>query len=107
MSVKLLDILIVNFCKTNNFELTREYQFDNSRKWRSDYYIPKLNLLIEYEGLGVGRNKTRSGGHQTVKGYTGNCEKYNKASLLGYRLLRYTALNYGSIVSDLEFLLSL
>ena len=79
--------------KLHGFTLVHEFQFDPTRKWRADHYIPELNVLIEYEGLGVGRNKNRSGGHQTVKGYTANFEKYNRASMLGFWLLRYTALN--------------
>jgi len=93
--------------KMHRFTLVHEYQFDPCRKWRSDFYIPELNVLIEYEGLGVGLNKNRPGGHQTVKGYTANCEKYNRASLLGFKLLRYTALNYHDVFKDLEYLLSL
>lgn len=61
------------------------------RHWRSDFYVPCANLLIEYEG-GVfthhrGRKRSR---HLTPSGYSNDCQKYNWASLLGYRVLRYT-----------------
>lgn len=92
--------------KLHGFTLVHEYQFDPSRKWRADHYIPELNVLIEYEGMGRGKYGTL-GGHQTINGYSANCEKYNRASLLGFRLLRYTALNYNQVHDDLKYLLNL
>jgi hypothetical protein len=107
MSVVKFNMLIVSFCRANKLELKKEFQFCKGRRWKADYYIPELNVLIEYEGLGVGRNKFRAGGHQTVKGYTANCDKYNRASMLGYKLIRYTALNFGNVNDDLNYFLSL
>jgi hypothetical protein len=46
------------------------------------------------------------GGHQTLTGYTANCEKYNRASLMGFKLLRYTAKNSKDLLNDLKFLLN-
>lgn len=107
MSATKFNMLITNFCKVNGLELSKEYRFAKPRRWKSDYYIPKLNVLIEYEGLGVGHNKSKSGGHQTVKGYTANCEKYNQANLRGFILLRYTALNFYEVHYDLNYLIYL
>lgn len=102
-----LNLLIKQACKSNRLTLIEEFRFHDLRRWRSDWFIPELNVLIEYEGLGVGANKSRSGGHQTVKGYTANCDKYNAASLAGFKLLRYTALNYNQVHDDLKYLLHL
>lgn len=76
-----------------------EYQFCPVRKFRSDVYVPSLNLLIEYEGI----NSAKSG-HTTALGYTKDCQKYNIGSLMGFRLLRYTALNKTDLERDLEAL---
>ena len=63
------------------------------RHWRADFRIG-CGLLIEVEGLTWFTNprtgKYHLGGHQTKKGYTDNCEKYNAAVLRGYALLRFT-----------------
>lgn len=77
--------------------LVEEYRFDPTRRWRSDYFIPELNCLLEYEGMVQGGK----GGHQTKVGFTNNCEKYNKACVMGFRLLRYTALNWKDCIQDL------
>jgi hypothetical protein len=98
MSSNKLDLLLTYFCKDNGWTLEREFLFDPNRRWRSDFYIPELNCLIEYEGL-VASGK---GGHQTMKAYTNNCDKYNRASLLGFKLLRYTALNFRNVEFDLN-----
>lgn len=65
----------------------REYQFakDIGRKWRSDFAVIEKLLLIEVEG-GV-----HSGGrHVRGVGYTKDIEKYNQATMMGWRLLRFT-----------------
>jgi len=66
-------------------EPVREYKFHPVRKWRSDFAYPEQRLLIEAEG-GMW-TKSR---HRTGEGYTKDCEKYNAASILCYRVLRFT-----------------
>ena len=65
--------------------VTPEYKFHPSRKWRADFAIPHLYILIEIEG-GV----YTKGRHTRGKGYTNDCEKYNAAGLLGYTVYRFT-----------------
>lgn len=77
----------------------KEYQFSPPRKFRFDYCNVDKKLAIEYEGL-VATNK--KGGHQTKIGYSSNCEKYNLAVKQGWRVLRYTALNFQDVFKDLE-----
>ena len=88
MSATTLGLIIKDFCNKNNLTFVTEFKFCETRRWRSDFYIPELNTLVEYEGL----TSSYKGGHQSKIGYTNNCEKYNQASLLGFKLLRYTAL---------------
>jgi len=63
-----------------------EYVFCPGRKWRADYAYPQQHILIEVEG-GMW-TKSR---HRTGTGYTKDCEKYNKAVLDGWRVLRFTS----------------
>lgn len=62
-----------------------EYRFDPIRKWRFDFAWPKLMIAIEVEGL----NPRGYSGHTTVQGYVKDMEKYNAATVLGWRVLRY------------------
>jgi very-short-patch-repair endonuclease len=63
-----------------------EYQFHPSRKWRFDYALPGVKLAIEFEGgVFIG------GGHTRGVIYGQNCEKYNSAAMMGWRVLRFTA----------------
>jgi len=103
MSKESMHFALVKYCQDNKYALITEYKFNTYRKWKADYYIPSMNLLIEYEGLG-GNTKSGNGGHQTKTGYTSNCEKYNSACILGFNLLRYTALNTHQLINDLELL---
>jgi hypothetical protein len=77
-----------------------EFKFDEVRRFRFDWAIPSLKLAIEYEG--VFSQKSR---HTTVNGFSEDCVKYNLAVSLGWRVLRYTAINYLDLQTDLEKIL--
>jgi very-short-patch-repair endonuclease len=62
-----------------------EYRFASPRRFRSDYAYTRERLLIECEGATWARGRHTRGG-----GYEGDCEKYNLAALLGWRVLRFT-----------------
>ena len=66
------------------------------RRFRFDYFVPDLNLAIEYEGLGF---KSR---HTNPVGYTNDCRKYNLSALNGFTVLRYTSINYKELEGDLK-----
>ena len=69
-----------------------EYQFAWPRRlWRFDMAWPGKMLAVEVEG-GVW---TR-GRHVRGAGFAADCEKYNEAALLGWRVLRVT----GEMVQD-------
>lgn len=65
----------------------REYRFAPPRRFRADFAYPQIKLLIEVEG-GVWLGG--EGRHTNGKGYENDCRKYNLATSLGYRVLRYT-----------------
>ena len=77
-----------------DFEI--EFRFDEVRRFRFDWAIPSKKIAIEYEG--VISKKSR---HMTIGGYSTDCVKYNLAVGLGWRVLRYTAVNYKELEQDL------
>jgi very-short-patch-repair endonuclease len=66
-------------------EWVEEHRFDAVRKWRFDFAWPSRMLAVEVEG------GTHSGGrHTRGAGYAADCEKYNAATISGWRVLRFT-----------------
>lgn len=62
-----------------------EFRFHPSRKWRFDYAWPALSVAVEVEGGAfVGGRHTRG------VGYLKDLEKYNTATVLGWKVLRFT-----------------
>jgi very-short-patch-repair endonuclease len=66
-------------------DLIPEYRFHPVRKWRFDYANPMYMVAIEIEG-GVFSN----GRHTRGKGFVNDMEKYNTATAMGWRVLRFT-----------------
>lgn len=63
----------------------QEHRFHPTRKWRFDFAWPQHKIAVECEG-GTHMN----GRHNRGTGYEADCEKYNEALLLGWRVLRVT-----------------
>jgi hypothetical protein len=63
----------------------REHRFHAERRWRFDFAWPSIKLAVEIEGRGR---------HQTVVGFRNDCEKYNEALRMGWRVLRFPATDY-------------
>ena len=63
----------------------REWKFDAKRRWRFDYAWPERMIALEVEG-GV----WTGGRHTRGAGFVKDIEKYNRAAVLGWRLLRVT-----------------
>ena len=64
-------------------ECVKEFRFHPTRKWRFDYAIPEHKIAIEVEG-GV----WTGGRHTSPKGFLGDMEKYNTATMMGWRVFR-------------------
>ena len=60
-----------------------EHRFHATRKWRFDFAWPAARVALEVEG-GV----WTGGRHTRGAGYAGDVEKYNEATLAGWRVLR-------------------
>jgi len=65
--------------------LEREYRFHHARKWRFDFAHPATRIGIEIEG-----GTWVQGRHNRPQGFAADCEKYNSAAELGWRLFRLT-----------------
>lgn len=73
-------------CNSNfGAECVREYRFYKPRLWRFDYALPLYKIAVEVEG-GIW---TR-GRHIRPQGFLNDIEKYNTATLLGWRVFRTT-----------------
>lgn len=56
------------------------------RDWRFDFVLTGHRIAVEVEG-GIFNN----GRHVRPAGFQADCEKYNNAALLGWRVLRFTS----------------
>lgn len=103
----------------------REARFHLTRRWRFDFSLPRLMIAIEVEGGTYGKPvychkcKTpvrrrlksgkmimvRQGGrHNTGKGFLMDTEKYNEATILGWRVLRFasTSVRDGTAIKTIK-----
>lgn len=83
-----------------NLPFVKEFKFLTDRKFRFDYALPHRKIAIEYEGINSGRSR-----HTSVTGYSKDTEKYNLATIHGWRVLRYTMKTYKNVGADLSKLL--
>lgn len=69
-----------------------EHRFHATRRWRFDYAWPDHKLALEVEG-----GAWTGGRHTRGAGFVKDIEKYNAATLAGWRVLRTTP---GSLMRD-------
>lgn len=67
-------------------ELVPEYRFAPPRRWRFDFAHIESRVSIEIEG-----GTWNGGRHTRGRGFEADCEKYNTATLNGWRVFRLTA----------------
>jgi len=79
-----------------------ELRFHPSRRWRFDYAWPDYRVALELEGGAWVRGR-----HTRGKGFLNDCEKYNSAVMLGWKLVRIPTdwVGTGYIVEVLQELL--
>lgn len=67
--------------------VVREHRFHPKRKWPFDFAWLDLMVAVEIEG------GHWHGRHTRGKGFVDDCEKYNAATALGWRVLRFTSVD--------------
>lgn len=68
-----------------SLKITPEYKFHPTRRWRFDFAIEDSKIAFEIEGgIWVG------GRHIHPLGFIKDCEKYNEAAKLGWKVYRLT-----------------
>ncbi len=79
-----------------------EYKFHPIRRWRFDFAWAAEKIAVECEG-GV----FTGGRHTRGAGFTNDCEKYNEAICMGWRVLRVTSdqVNNGEAIRWIERLI--
>lgn len=95
-------IIASKISKHRGLDVVKEHRFHSKRRWRFDIAFPDQKLAIEIEGgaFSMGR-------HVRGKGYEADCEKYNTAVCMGWKVLRYTTgmikkMDVESILSQIE-----
>ena len=85
-------------------EFVQEFKFHPTRKWRADFHIKNTKLLIEVEG-GI----WSGGRHTRGKGYIGDMEKYNAATMMGYQVIRFSTdqVKSGHAIQQIEKMVGL
>ena len=75
----------------------KEHKVVEGRAFRFDIAIPGKKVAIEFEGIFSEKSR-----HTTLTGYSKDTTKYNIAQLNGWKVLRYTALNYKDFEKDIK-----
>ena len=83
-------------------EPEEEYKFHPDRRWRFDFAYPDKKIAIEIEGGVYSRGR-----HTRPIGFIKDCEKYNAATMLGWRILRYHVDSIGDSAGDIKKILEM
>jgi len=87
---------ITRILDTYQLRYELEYKFCETRRWKADIALITHNLLIEFEGGMFVKSR-----HRTGVGYSKDTEKYNRAVIAGWRVLRYTSLTIGNAEKEI------
>jgi len=63
-----------------------EHKFHPTRKWRMDFAWPKSKVACEIQG-----GTWRGGRHTRGAGFEGDCDKFNSALLMGWKVYKFTS----------------
>ena len=94
------EILFENYLIERKITYEREYRFLSHRRYRFDFAILGPQIAIEIEG-GI----FTGGRHISAMGFLKDCEKYNLASIEGWRLIRIPTNWFKSDFDKIEHIL--
>ncbi len=85
--------------KTLKIEFEQEFEFHPKRKWKADFHLIDKKILVEVEG-GI----WSGGRHTRGKGYIGDIQKYNAATMMGYQVIRFSTeqVKSGLAIQEIE-----
>lgn len=79
------DLFDFSLKEMNMHGWVREYKFHPTRKWKIDHAHLETKVAVEIEG-----GTWKKSRHTSGIGFRNDCEKYNYAVMLGWRLFRFT-----------------
>tara|TARA_R100001594_G_scaffold114179_1_gene149010 strand:+ start:896 stop:1225 length:330 start_codon:yes stop_codon:yes gene_type:complete len=79
------ELLMATQLDAERIEYEREVMLAPPRRWRVDFFLPRINAAVEIEG-----GTWNGGRHVQGAGFEKDCEKYNRLTELGFQVLRYT-----------------
>ena len=87
--------------KTLKIKFEQEFYFHPERKWRADFHLIDKKILVEVEG-GI----WSGGRHTRGKGYLGDMEKYNAATIMGFQVIRFSTdqVKSGHAIQQIEMM---
>lgn len=92
------DLRLVLIRATLGSDWQAEVRFDCVRRWRFDYASQARRIAIEIEGGVYSRGR-----HTRPKGFLGDIDKYNAATLQGWRVLRCTPQTFTALLTQVKW----
>lgn len=84
---KIYEDNLASFMENEGFPpFVRDERFHDTRLWRFDFQWPMLKIALEFEGAIFA-----GGRHTRGSGFDKDCDKYNEATRLGWKVYRVTA----------------
>lgn len=75
------ETLFAKHLKELKLDFQTQYKFHDDRRWKADFYISSLGIIIEVDGYFKGRHGA---------GWGADNEKRNVATMYGYRVLVFS-----------------
>lgn len=79
------EVKLATALKALKIDFEQEFKFHPERKWKADFHLVGKKILVEVEG-GI----WSGGRHTRGKGYIGDMEKYNAATMMGFQVIRFS-----------------
>lgn len=76
-----VELTLYRALKAAGIKVSRQFCFDVNRLWRFDFALPGAKIYLEVEGRD----------HQRLAQVKRDHDKFNRATILGWRGLRYSA----------------